>query len=457
MIAGTGNIDIGGVMYKTLGTNEKISFLKPIEVTLSKQLNAYWFVNNAKNELFDTSTNVDEWEHILDENEYFFYTDAQKTQLNVLGSGTKLVTNKKGDWTLKRDSLVSLETFNNEDISTYGAINWKSITFTTDTYIKAQEQQILTLIEGDSVKLTDDSSGASLPLGNKLKSLRGYKLKYVSNGEEGAVDGNGSTEWFIRTRLDLSILPNTAQLLKPNEKIWYNDNTTKIENTWVMSSYPIQSSTINTFTTLENEQLYTYTLAPQTYSTTTETNKELELDANGSYVVPLENLKSITLNVPNVTDKDCCFMMYIDKQDATTMEMSITNVNNLNTGNANDIRVGMNNFVVSNKDNSITLAITSTGHSGSIIIMPLRVTDMNSANDILGLSSSELNEVNTILAKYKDTFYYFYQVPNTNAIDVTDYRDANSLWEINDIYNKSTLPQIDFTNSKFSIIKSSRL
>ena len=183
-------------------------------------------------------------------------------------------------------------TFNSEDISTYGAINWKSITFTTDTYIKAQEQQILTLIEGDSVKLTDDSSGASLPLGNKLKSLRGYKLKYVSNGEEGVVDGNGSTEWFIRTRLDLSIMPNTAQLLKPNEKIWYNDNTTKIENTWVMSSCPIQSSTINTFTTLENEQLYTYTLAPQTYSTTTETNKELELDANGSYVVSLENLKS---------------------------------------------------------------------------------------------------------------------------------------------------------------------
>ena len=142
-------------------------------------------------------------------------------------------------------------------------------------------------------------------------------------------------------------------------------------------------------------------MAPQTYSTTTETNKELELDANGSYVVSLENLKSITLNVPNVTDKDCCFMLYIDKQDATTMEMSITNVNNLNTGNANDIRVGMNNFVVSNKDNSITLAITSTGHSGSIIIMPLRVTNMNSANDILGLSSSELNEVNTILAKYK--------------------------------------------------------
>lgn len=457
LIAGTGNIDIGGVKYKTLGTNEKISFLKPIEVTLNKQLNAYWFVNNAKNELFDTSTNVDEWEHILDENEYFFYTDAQKTQLNVLGSGTKLVTNKKGDWTLSRDSLVSLETFNSEDISTYGAINWKSITFTTDAYIKAQEQQILTLIEGDSVNLTNDSGSASLPLGNKLKSLRGYKLKYVSNGEEGTVDGTGSTEWFIRTRLDLSILPNTAQLLKPNEKIWYNDDGTKIENTWIMSSYPIQSSTINTFTTLENEKLYTYTWTPQTYSTTTETNKELELDANGSYVVSLENLTSIKLDVPNVTDKDCCFMLYIDKQDATTMEMSISNVRNLNTGNDNDIRVGMNNFVVSNKDTSINLTITSSGHSGSIIITPLRITNMSSANDILGLSSSELNEVNNILDKYKDTFYYFYPVPNTNAIDVTDYRDANSLWEINDIYNKSTLPQIDFTNSKFSIIKSSRL
>ena len=150
-------------------------------------------------------------------------------------------------------------------------------------------------------------------------------------------------------------------------------------------------------------------------------------------------------------------MLYIDKQDATTMEMSISNVRNLNTGNDNDIRVGMNNFVVSNKDTSINLTITSTGHSGSISITPLRVTNMSSANDIFGLSSSELSEVNGILDKYKDTFYYFYQVPNTNAIDVTDYRDANSLWEINDIYNKSTLPQIDFTNSKFSIIKSSRL
>lgn len=458
LTSGEGSIDIGGVMYKTLGTNEKISFLKPITVTLGSQLNAYWFVNNAKNELFDTSdTGVDEWEHILDENEYFFYTDAQKTQLNVLGSGTKLVTNKSGDWALKRENLVSLETFNSEDISTYGAINWKSITFTTDTWIKAQEQQILTLIEGDSVNLISDNSSDSLTLGNELKPLEGYKLHYVSNGEEGTVDGTGSTDWFIRTRLDLSIMPNTAQQLKTNEKIWYNGDATYIENAWVMSSYPIQSSTINTFTTQENEKLYTYDWTVPTYSTTTETNKELELDANGSYVVSLEGLTSITLNVPNVTDKDCCFMMYIDQQDATTPTMSITNVTNLNTENANEVRVGMNNFVVSIPQSPIEFEITSTGHSGSVIIMPLRVTDIDSANDIFGLDSTELTDVNNILDTYKDIFYYFYPVPNTNAIDVTDYRDANSLWEINDIYNKSTLPQIDFTNSNFSIIKSSRL
>ena len=452
---GEGSIDIGGVKYKTLGTNEKISFLKPIEVTLGSQLNAYWFVNNAKNELFDTSTTATEWSHILDENEYFFYTDAQKTQLNVLGSGTKLTTNKSGDWTLKRESLVSLETFNSEDISTYGAINWKSITFTTGTYIKAEEQQILTLIEGDSVNLISENNSDTLPLGNELKPLRGHKLQYSSNGEEGTIDGNGSTNWFIRTRLDLSIMPNTAQQLKTNEKIWYTHNGTQssITNTWVMSSYPIQSSTINTFTTQENETLYTYTWDQPKYNT----NKDLELDANGSYVVSLEGLTSITLNVPNITDEDCCFMMYIDKQDATQPTMSISNVHNLNTNTDNAVRVGMNNFVVSNPQSTIEFELTSTGHSGSVIITPLRVAKKNSANDILGLDSTQLATVKGILDTYKDTFYYFYPVPNTNAIDVTDYKDANSLWEINDIYNKSTLPQIDFANSNFSIIKSSRL
>ena len=452
---GEGSIDIGGVMYKTLGTNEKISFLKPIEVTLGSQLNAYWFVNNAENELFDTSTNETEWSHILDENEYFFYTDAQKTQLNVLGSGTKLTTNKSGDWTLKRENLVSLETFNSEDISTYGAINWKSITFTNDTWIKAEEQQILTLIEGDSVWLVSENNSDTLPLGNELKPLRGHKLHYVSNGEEGTIDGNGSTDWFIRTRLDLSIMPNTAQQLKTNEKIWYTYNGTQssITNTWVMSSYPIQSSTINTFTQQENEKLYTYTWNQPKYNT----NKDLELDANGSYVVSLEGLTSITLNVPNITDEDCCFMMYIDQQDATEMDLSITNVENLNTGETNEIRVGMNNFVVSKPQSPIEFELLSTGHSGSVIITPLRVAKQNSANDILGLSTDELTAVNNIINTYKDIFYYFYPVPNTNAIDVTDYREANSLWEINDIYNKSTLPQIDFANSNFSIIKSSRL
>lgn len=453
---GEGSIDIGGVMYKTLGTNEKISFLKPIEVTLGSQLNAYWFVNNAKNELFDTSdTSVDEWEHILDENEYFFYTDAQKTQLNVLGSGTKLKTNKSGDWTLKRENLVSLETFNSEDISTYGAINWKSITFTNDTWIKAQEQQILTLIEGDSVNLISENNSDTLPLGNELKPLRGHKLQYLSNGEEGTIDGNGSTDWFIRTRLDLSIMPNTAQQLRTNEKIWYTYNgaQSSITNTWVMSSYPIQSSTINTFTTQENEKLYTYDWDQPKYNT----NKDLELDANGSYVVSLEGLEDITLSVPNITDEDCCFMMYIDQQDATEMVMSISNVHNLNTNTDDAVRVGMNNFVVSNPQGPIEFEITSTGHSGSVIITPLRVAKRNSANDIFGLDSNELTDVKDILDTYKDIFYYFYPVPNTNAIDVTDYRDANSLWEINDIYNKSTLPQIDFANSNFSIIKSSRL
>ena len=452
---GEGSIDIGGVMYKTLGTNEKISFLKPIEVTLGSQLNAYWFVNNAENELFDTSTNETEWSHILDENEYFFYTDAQKTQLNVLGSGTKLTTNKSGDWTLKRENLVSLETFNSEDISTYGAINWKSITFTNDTWIKAEEQQILTLIEGDSVNLISENNSDTLQLGNELIPLSGYKLHYMSNGEEGTIDGNGSTDWFIRTRLDLSIMPNTAQQLKTNEKIWYTYNGAQlsITNTWVMSSYPIQSSTINTFTQQENEKLYTYTWSQPKYNT----NYDLELDANGSYVVSLEGLTDITLYVPSIIDKDCCFMMYIDQQDATEMDLSITNVENLNTGETNEIRVGMNNFVVSNPQSPIEFELLSTGHSGSIIITPLRVTDIDSANDILGLDSNELTAVKNILDTYKDIFYYFYPVPNTNAIDVTDYREANALWEINDIYNKSTLPQIDFANSNFSIIKSSRL
>ena len=67
-----------------------------------------------------------------------------------------------------------------------------------------------------------------------------------------------------------------------------------------------------------------------------------------------------------------------------------------------------------------------------------------------------MNEIDTILGN-NNPFNYITSVENVSAIDVEDFTDASTLWSVNNVLNKFTLPQIDFETSYIDILKSSRM
>lgn len=57
------------------------------------------------------------------------------------------------------------------------------------------------------------------------------------------------------------------------------------------------------------------------------------------------------------------------------------------------------------------------------------------------------------LVKYN----YAYKPDNSIIMDNLNFEDANSMWDINNIANKITIPQIDLNNSTIKVISSMKL
>lgn len=459
---GRHDIIVDGQTYscKMLGTSDKISFMKKTTKRLTSPMLAYWFVNNVNNELFTDNNAIHT--HMLDEGEYLFLTDATKTQLTIFGSGTKLSapSGLLTNWKLDRNNLVTLETFSSEDISTYGAISWVTLPMSSTNYFDINPQQVITLTEGDKIKLVT----GSLDLDDSNSHMHTFAQdEGIVYNETNTIKSTNTLEWSIRTRLDLGISYDVGQQLTtdPNniyvEKVIVNeDDTTPITNCWLQAYDPIQTST---YTITDNTKLFSYQVSNVTYTKGAST-ETITPDINGAYTIKLETWTSgdkITVPLTQVTGNTSAFMLYLNNITGN-VSLSCSDIDtNLNTGDT-QIRDGMNNLVIKNTSSTATINISSDAAtlSATVTILPLRVYD--GYNPIFHLDDITGGEamLETKLATIEDKFYFLYDVPNSKAIDVNDYRDANALWEVNDILNSKTLPQIDFDNSIIKIIKSSR-
>lgn len=454
---GRHEIIVDGTTYNCamLGTSDKISFMKKTTKKLVSPMLAYWFVNNADNELFTDNNLVHE--HLLDEGEYLFLTDATKTQLTIFGSGTRLSapSGLLSNWKLNRNNLVTLETFSSEDISTYGAISWVSLPISTSNYFEIDQQQVITLTEGDKIQ----TISGTLALDNTEYTFStGDGITY---NDTNTIKSTDTLQWSIRTRLDLGISYDVGQELTtdPNnvytEKVIVNGTDT-YKDCWLQAYEPIQTST---YTILDNTKLFSYLVDDITY-TNNGVTETVPSDINGAYTVKISSFTSgdkIEIPLIQLTGYTSAFMVYVNNI-SNNLTLSCNEIDtNLNTGTTT-IRDGMNNLIIATGEDVATIELSSDSPtlSATVTILPLRIYNgYNSVfhlDDIVGGDTMLENKIDAI----KDKFYFLYEVPNTKVIDVTDYTDANALWEVNDILNKKTLPQIDFDNSTIKIIKSSR-
>lgn len=202
----------GGETYISSGNNLIIQGLN--STTLQTQTKCYFLLNNQiyeepyyySNLLIPRNSNI-----ILQENEYFIYTDVSSNDLVILGSGTLLQNLGTEDINIKAPKLSTSQL---SDLNKDSVIDWQL----TPQSIKIIEMNITTLGDGSSFWVEDKSDLEDLD--NNLQELK-KTLIYKVGGNKTAiqpcqVEGYSN---YIRSRLYINSTPSKAQLLKNGQKL----------------------------------------------------------------------------------------------------------------------------------------------------------------------------------------------------------------------------------------------
>lgn len=120
--------------------------------------------------------------------------------------------------------------------------------------------------------------------------------------------------------------------------------------------------------------------------------------------------------------------------------------------------------LISNSDPSnyrltISATVDPTQESAAFLSIGkiYRIAGLNPAlvNNLSG--SSILNRIADLTRGLSTKFYYVYTPENQDAMEIDDITDAAAFWDVNNICNKLTIPQIDILGSSIYIARSSQL
>lgn len=193
--------------FNQIASNESISTRKLLQTILNVPTYVYWVMNNSSNTLFKGKdptdpSSVGDTEIILNEGEYFIYTDSTKTNLTILGRGTKL-TRDNGDeeWSLPLSSAskISRSSFNDEGLAAkIPFINFDK--FTTNP-LTITEMGIITLGENDSFTLTASNS----TIDYNLQFLADDEISYTTVDGKKTELSPQANFYEVRSRLDINV------------------------------------------------------------------------------------------------------------------------------------------------------------------------------------------------------------------------------------------------------------
>ena len=245
---GSGDITISFMM---ISASQQIDIMEENKTEFSPGLNCLWFTLDRKTgsttkdgtqqityTLFNAVKKATETtqERLLQNNEYFIYTNADRNELVMLTSGTKIVRTLQEGKDYPEVSCTNL--LNAGDITSSGQsavgdndwVTWLS----SWGDLSVHEQSIVTLGEGSLLKGTFDKGVNSISNDPVIINNPSYgtssstaasgvswtNLPIVDLGEA----TNDNFEWHVMSRLVLSAGSDTAQELSAGQSITFNDD-----------------------------------------------------------------------------------------------------------------------------------------------------------------------------------------------------------------------------------------
>ena len=499
-------IDLDQDWFFSLTAQESIEKQKVNRVELTKKTKCYWIRNNASNKLFTD----DEWtsgtgKAILKENEYFFYTDAAETQLVSLGSGTTIESSLSSLQYIEADVVELSDVVENGMLALKD--KWKVLNFSAITPMKIQENNILTLSENDTLTMrTEDSSDTFTITGTLTPIPTGATFEYSINGASSEqlepiniTNGN----WQARSRLHLNVTSDEPQII--NDGIDGATNRQSVSFTLDGVQNPVvldtagqhfnlntemhnEGGTIDTTVNVKTVSGVTPTYPVSMYCYDVEIVDDEEhlphRDLNGYATYEIEDEGDvISFELPEVINnaqkENAVLMLYFNKTSGSgTLSISVDGdiyeIQKFNpeSDDYDDVEfeegicildlhrtesgTTSSNLTISNSEGSTLKGYLTVGtldfYSGlnKELSIDEFVEAVGSSVTVAGMKDALMDEIR------EDDFYYNCKIENASAIESKSMMSPYTFYDANNVANKFTLSQIDFSNSKIDVVKSSR-
>lgn len=468
--------------FFTLGTGEEVEKVKVNSQLITSKHYVYWSVKN--------STNTIPWienEYILEDDEYFFVTDMNFSELYTFGPGTLIKkTGLSMEWTAPVISNISelldgdLDTFR----TLFKVVECNSSTDTSAKNLEFAMQDIITLSSGDWIKassqltIPDNTFGSNIP----NTTIISYKL-----GEDEWVQVESKpTPWRIRAILDINSGPDTPQTLVGNQLInfYVSGETEPVATVTSGKTFKLNVlkqevggilkplTYIDLSLTKKNVSLYNYTL---------EQTEGLSLGSSfgdkyyGVVINDEYESKPSEIVLPKITGRNVYMMFNVtlstssDNVKLSTETGDVTGISCYNnliapTVSTNEFVINKSGTYIFRFSNITSSKITLKFSSKNIVCIVSRPRLVNSTkeiNELLGLSTST-DIVGFISSNYSEQWKRFNAV---NFIEPTKHIELSSSYKLshptsfydyNNIANKWTIPVINLDESVIRIARSSR-
>lgn len=473
--------------FKTLGASEEIALMKKNETNFSDGLNCLWFTNNYtldtnNNDITYTLFEVGKTEKILENNEYFIYTNKDRNELVILSSGTKLTrpTSEHLPKVTCKNHL-NIGNITSDGQSAISENDWYVWRNAINSSLTATELTIVTLGEGASIK-----GSTSKVVDNTPVSIENPIYKSDASSEEVSLYTNEECPWMVMSRLNINASKDVPQTLLNNQYLKVNSTTISGDSTGtvkISTNIPLVMSggedinvqkTDYSGNTTSVLSVYSYKQVEYDISAdrndfgwyaqslTSEEVFTTSIIGSSKYIILPLNLLTGTLSVGFSN----CFIKEVDALPLPT------------TFNSSAIVIespGTHYLLISGASTESTLNIRCTSASASFLLGKLHVLqnkDDPYSEELKQTISKEGLTIDDFVTDfnsknaYNGNYDYTYQTDNVNSIDFTkvagteDENNALSskmFWDIHHICNKFTIAQIDTSSLSIKVAPSSKI
>lgn len=498
-----GDVDANAYIAKKLTSKYVLSGSKKVgivgvnEVSLNSGVNYCFWILNMKTEvdgvkkciLFNSNPASGTDSYILQSGEYFIYTNASRTSMDILGSGTKITRTTLGDYSRKEWAVDYIDYTKISDRGISALENKWFVAPKTES-CKITEMRIVSLNPGTTFIARKDA-GNTINLVFKsdgvyendtlTHNLSGYSFSYIADGETSETPIPKVTiesgSWDGRSLLSLSVSPSKPQAIQDNQMVSWQSasgSTGQIqpsagEELYILSNhgYNLDGGSDLNVSFLDAGGVENY-MSMYAYEDTTSPSEYISYNSDDSITLTFDSnhgFNSIKFNVPK---GKYVIPIYIPKMSGypivkisvgTYEDHDITYLKTINYMYSSDIssvKMGKVNYLLFNSDEVdygtppywLRIEIQNIIESVKLVIKPLFkfkrpvIGIDDDGNDIV-MSSEWFQDIFTKMTALDpyNVFDYTYVVDEDVLID--NPVKAESFFRNNHIFNKFTIPQLD--------------